>query len=193
MPPPAPEVSVLIPCFNKVSYVEETLESVYAQRLGGADPAAAIEVIVVDDGSSDGSAALLERHRDRCTIVLGPNRGASAARQRALELSSGRFVQYLDADDLLEPDALARGVRALEESGADVAYGNWQRYTPPPAGAAQGARFERGAIVSTRLQDIHSDPEIACFTRFWSPPAALLYRRSLIERMPRWHEALPVI
>lgn len=173
---------MLVPSFNKASYIEETLQSVYAQTLSN------IEIIVVDDGSTDGSPELLEKHRGRCTILLGPNQGASKARQRALERSSGRYVQYLDADDLLEPRALELCVEALERSGADIAYGNWQRHLP----AADG-RFVRGAIVRGRMQDVDPDPEIACFTQFWAPPAALLYRRTLIARIPLWHDALPVI
>jgi glycosyltransferase involved in cell wall biosynthesis len=177
-----PDVSVLVPCFNKADYVEETLASVYAQR------GPSLEIIVVDDGSTDGSAAVLERHRNRCTLILGPNRGASAARQTALCQARGRYVAYLDADDLLEPDALARLVSALETSGGDVAYGAFQRYVRGLDGS-----FSRGEVVARRWQDVDEDLEIACFTRFWVPPAALLYRHALLERMPAWNPSLPVI
>jgi glycosyltransferase involved in cell wall biosynthesis len=187
-----PDVSVLVPCFNKAGYIEETLASVYAQA--ATSPAAAaradkgIEIIVVDDGSTDGSVAVLERHRDRCMLILGPNRGASAARQTALCQARGRYIAYLDADDLLLPDALARLVGALETSGGDVAYGAFQRYVRGLDGG-----FTRGETVARRWQDVDPDVEIACFTRFWLPPAALLYRHALLERMPPWNPALPVI
>lgn len=178
-------MSVLVPSFNKAQYIEETLQSVYAQTLA---PSARIEIIVVDDGSTDGSPALLERHRDRCTVVLGPNRGASAARQTALERATGEHIQYLDADDLLLPRALELQTRALEESGADVAYGDWQRFTRNAHGA-----FVHADVVASRIDAVYSDPEVACFGAFWAPPAALLYRRTLTARMPAWHGALPVI
>jgi glycosyltransferase involved in cell wall biosynthesis len=173
----APRVSVLVPCYNKRAHVEETLQSVYDQDYDDW------ELIVVDDGSTDGSTELLRRHEDRARILYGENRGASAARQRALRESRGELVQYLDADDLLLPDALSTRVQALDDSGADVAYADWQRMV----GEA------RGEVIARRMEDVDPDPEIACFTRFWSPPAALLYRRSLLERMPPWNEALPVI
>ena len=185
MPPETPLVSVLVPSFNKAQYIEETLESVYAQTLAQT---ARIEIIVVDDGSTDGSPALLERHKDRCTVILGPNRGASAARQTALEHARGEHIQYLDADDLLLPRALELQTDALEASGADVSYGDWQRFTRNAHGA-----FVRGDVVAARIDAVDSDPEIACFRHFWSPPAALLYRRTLTARLPVWHSALPVI
>lgn len=184
MPLDPPLVSVLVPSFNKAQYIEETLESVYAQTLAQTDR---IEIVVVDDGSKDGSPELLERHRDRCKVILGPNRGASAARQTALENATGQHIQYLDADDLLLPRTLELQTRALHDSGADVSYGDYQRLVRNGQGV-----FVRGDVAAMPSK-LEPDAEVACFHHFWAPPAALLYRRSLVERMPRWHDALPVI
>ena len=178
----APCVSVLVPSYNKREHIEQTLKSIYDQRFEDW------ELIVVDDGSTDGSPALLESHRERATIILGDNRGASAARQRALEGSRGRFIPYLDADALILPDALERRVEALERTDGDVAYSDWQRFTSSTDGA-----LERGAVVAQSMPDAHPDPEVACVAGFWAPPAALLYRRALIDRMPPWSEQLPVM
>lgn len=183
--PETPLVSVLVPSFNKAQYIEETLHSVYAQTLAVIAP---IEIIVVDDGSTDGSPALLERHRDRCRVILGPNRGASAARQTALEHARGEHIQYLDADDLLTPRSLELKTEALRDSSADLAYGDYQRLIRSADGS-----FVRGDVVAQRVDALESDLEVACFRHYWAPPAALLYRRSLIDRMPPWHAALPVI
>lgn len=185
MPTDFPLVSVLVPSFNKAQYIEETLHSVYDQTLAVV---ARVEIIVVDDGSTDGSPALLERHRNRCKVILGPNRGASAARQTALEHATGEHVQYLDADDLLTPRSLELKVNALDQSGADVAYGDFQKLVRSATGT-----FVRGDVVAARMDAIDPDPEIACFHHFWVPPACLLYRRSLTARMPAWHANLPVI
>jgi glycosyltransferase involved in cell wall biosynthesis len=181
----SPLVSVLVPSYNKVQYIEETLESVYGQTLCVL---ARVEVIVVDDGSTDGSPALLERHRDRCRIILGPNRGASAARQTALEHAKGEYIQYLDADDLLTPRSLELKAQALHDSGADVAYGPFQRFTLSASGT-----HVLGDVSAEPIDKLTRDMELACFRFFWAPPAALLYRRTLTARMPPWHANLPVI
>jgi glycosyltransferase involved in cell wall biosynthesis len=184
VPSETPLVSVLVPSFNEAQYIEETLQSVYRQTLAQA---ARIEIIVVDDGSTDGSPALLELHRDRCRVILGPSRGASAARRTALEHARGEHIQYLDAGDLLLPRALELHTAALAESGADLSYGDWQRYV-----LSQGG-FVRGDIVAAKVDAVTKDAHAACFRHFASPPAALLYRRTLIDRMPPWHGSLPVL
>ena len=185
MPPETPLVSVLVPSYNKAQYIEETLQSAYAQTLGVI---ARVEIIVVDDGSTDGSPELLARHRDRCHVILGPHRGASAARQSALERARGTFIQYLDAGDRLLPRALELQTQALEHSGADVGYGDWQRLVRDEQGV-----FVRGDVRAEHIDRATPDPELACFTHFRSPPAALVYRRTLTDRMPRWHAGLPVM
>jgi hypothetical protein len=167
-----PRASVLIPCFDKAAHVEETLRSVFAQTFDDW------ELIVVDDGSTDGSLEILRGHADRLQLVTQDNRGPAVARQRAFEVSRGRYVQYLDADDVLAPNALARRVEAIEASGADVAYADWQRLVPGTAGA-----YIHGEVVARTIEDIDADPEVACFTRFWCPPAALLYTRDICTRI----------
>jgi glycosyltransferase involved in cell wall biosynthesis len=146
------------------------------------------ELIVVDDGSTDGSREILARHADRLRTIRQEHRGASAARDCALAAARGRYVQYLDADDVLLPHAVATRVAALERSGADVACADWQRLVPSATGA-----YAPGEVVARTLEEIDADPEIACFTRFWSPPAAILYTRAICDRIGRWHPDLPVI
>ncbi len=175
-------VSVVIPCFNAEATIGEAIDSALGQTWRD------IEVIVIDDGSQDGSAAILRGFGARIGAEFGPNRGASAARNRGTALTTGAYVQYLDADDLLAPDAVARRVEALDTAGADVAYGDWQRFETE----ADGAR-RLGETVSRRIEDVDPDPEIACATSFWAPPAALLYARRIVEAIGSWNERLPVI
>jgi glycosyltransferase involved in cell wall biosynthesis len=182
--PRTPIISVLVPCYNKAVYLEPTLQSVYAQSLQNW------ELIVVDDGSSDASADILRRHQAQGSLVaiFQANQGASAARQRALSEARGRYIQYLDADDQLLPSALADRVLAIERTGADVAYSDWQRLR---GGTSSG--FERAEVVARRIEDVDADPELACFGSFWSPPAALLYTRDIVDRIGPWNTTLPVI
>lgn len=175
-------VSIVIPCFNAEVTVGETIDSALGQTWGD------IEVIVIDDGSKDRSAEVLHGFGSRISAEFGPNRGASAARNRGTALATGAYIQYLDADDLLVADAVARRVEALDAAGADVAYGDWQRFET----GADGSR-QLGETVARRIEDTDADPEIACATSFWAPPAALLYARRIVEAIGGWNERLPVI
>lgn len=175
-------VSVVIPCFDAAATVGEAVASALAQSWRD------VEIVVVDDGSSDGSAEALRSFADRIRVDCGPNRGASAARNRGTALATGAYIQYLDADDLLAPEAIERRLLALDDTGADVAYGDWRRFET----GADGAR-RMGEIVARRIEDVDTDAEIACATAFWAPPAALLYRRRIVEAIGGWNERLPVI
>lgn len=100
-------VSVIVPVFNAEAYVAEALESVGAQTLQPH------EVIVVDDGSTDGSAAVAERHG--VTLLRKENTGVADARNLAIERSTGDFVALLDADDVWLETKLSEQVQALRE------------------------------------------------------------------------------
>jgi glycosyltransferase involved in cell wall biosynthesis len=175
-------VSVVIPCFNAEITVGDTIESALAQTWRD------IEVIVVDDGSSDRSADILRSFGNRIRADFGSNRGASAARNRGTALATGDYIQYVDSDDLLAPEAVESRLLALDQSGADVAYSDWQRFETGTDGS-----LRLGEIVARRMEDIDPDAEIACATDFWAPPAALLYRRRIIDAIGSWHAGLPVI
>jgi FkbM family methyltransferase len=172
-------VSVVIPCLNASPWIGATLESVFNQDLNE------VETIVVDDGSVDGSAELVEREFPSVRVARGEHGGPSRARNLGTRLASGQFIQYLDADDLLAPGKLARQLEALETSGADVAYGDWCELRSTPEG-----RFEPARTVS---RHIDGDPQVALFTDFWCPPAAYLFRREIVQRVNAWNEALPII
>lgn len=176
------KVSVVIPCYNAALFLGATLESVFLQTQTG------IEVIVVDDGSTDGTADILCAFADRVKVIHGEHRGASAVRNVGTRLAVGEYIQYLDADDLLRVDAIERRVAALIASGADVAYSDWQRLEEDANGC-----YRPGATETRSIDDVHSDPEIALFSGFWAPPAALLYRRRIVDAIGGWNESLPVI
>jgi glycosyltransferase involved in cell wall biosynthesis len=97
-----PLVSILIPCFNAEHLVAQAIESALAQTWVNK------EVIVVDDGSTDASLEVIRQFDGRIRWESGPNRGGNIARNRLLELSNGEWVQYLDADDYLLPEKIAR-------------------------------------------------------------------------------------
>jgi glycosyltransferase involved in cell wall biosynthesis len=172
-------ISVVIPCYNAKPYITATIESVLAQRR------VSFEIILVDDGSSDGSADLVESRFPGVTVHRTANQGPSAARNYGTDRSRGEFIQYLDADDLLAADKLQIQISALLLTDAEVAYGDWLRFQMQPDGTkAVQERFER---------QLGSSPELDLFTHFWCPPAAYLIRRRAVDRVGGWRTDLPVI
>lgn len=124
-------VSILIPCHNAAPWLPATL----ASALGQTWPS--LEVIVVDDGSTDDSAAIVAAQSDpRLQLVRQTNRGAAAARNAALARARGDYLQFLDGDDLLHPEKIARQMAQLERAPArTVASAAWARFTTDPATA----------------------------------------------------------
>jgi glycosyltransferase involved in cell wall biosynthesis len=171
-----PPVSVIIPCFNARSWIREALRSVIEQDVPD------IETIVVDDGSTDDGVDIVEREFRFARVIRSDNAGPSHARNIGTRASSGELVQYLDADDVLATGKLAVQIEALQRSGADVAYGDWQELIRQPDGSFGHGRVFRREIVGS--------PEIALFGRFWCPTATYLFRRSIIERVGGWNEGL---
>ena len=124
-----PKVSVIVPAFNAAPYLPECLDSILAQT---ADD---LEVICIDDGSTDGTPQILAEYalRDgRLGWVSQENRGLSESRNRGIDLSSGKYLLFCDADDMLKPDAVRALVEKAERDRLDVlffgaAFGNHQR------------------------------------------------------------------
>jgi glycosyltransferase involved in cell wall biosynthesis len=103
-------VSILIPAYNAEPWISDTIRSAISQTWPHK------EIIVVDDGSKDRTAALAQRFASReVAVVSVENQGAAAARNRAMHLSQGEYIQWLDADDLLAPDKIERQLAALRE------------------------------------------------------------------------------
>jgi GT2 family glycosyltransferase len=103
-------VSILIPAYNAENWIAYTLQSAVGQTWPRK------EIIVVDDGSSDRTAEVARRFASKeVAVVSAKNQGAAAARNHALQLSQGDYVQWLDADDLLAPDKIERQLAALGE------------------------------------------------------------------------------
>lgn len=105
-----PLVSILIPAFNAQEWIADTLRSALAQTWPRK------EIIIVDDGSTDQTLAIARQFEsDGVRVVTQENQGAAAARNRAFSLCQGDYVQWLDADDLLAPDKIARQMKAWDQ------------------------------------------------------------------------------
>ncbi|MBF0200456.1 MAG: glycosyltransferase [Desulfamplus sp.] len=97
-----PTVSIIIPTFNRAWCIAGAVESVLGQEYPGE-----MEIIVVDDGSSDTTREVLGPYKDKISLLVQENMGVSAARNRGIEFSSGEFIAFLDSDDLWMPEKLS--------------------------------------------------------------------------------------
>lgn len=120
-----PQVTVIMPCYNRARYLREAIDSVLKQTFSG------FELIIVDDGSTDGSAAIIAEYGDKVRAITQENRGRSAARNAAIQVSRGAYLAFLDADDYWHPDFLQRMLAVLEGTDAAVAYCGWQNVGLP--------------------------------------------------------------
>jgi len=112
----SPLVSIVIPCYNASQFIEETVESIKQQSYHP------IEIIVVDDGSTDNSLSILQ-NIDNIVVISQSNAGVSTARNKGYEISNGTYIGFVDADDWLYPNTIADKVSALTRSNAHIAYG----------------------------------------------------------------------
>jgi glycosyltransferase involved in cell wall biosynthesis len=178
-----PLVSVVIPVYNCERYLAEAIESVLAQTYRP------IEIIVVDDGSTDGSAQVAKRFTDSVRYCFQANSGTSAARNRGASLASGTFFAFLDADDLWVVDKLTRQMAVFgDDPGLDVVFGHVQQFCSPeldehikktlycPAEAMPG--YLPGAMLIKRDAFLRVGP----FETDWQAAEALAWYSRVVEK-----------
>ena len=169
-----PEVSVIMPAYNAAAYVAEAIASVLAQTWRDW------ELIVVDDGSTDDTAAVVDRFGGLIHHIYQENQGGSAARNRAIEASTGEFIAFLDADDLWLPEFLETQINRLKSNpSAGVAY-SWWCYVD-----ARGQLLPESGRPRNRGQLL---PELVMRNVF--PLIAALMRRQCIEQVGLFDEQL---
>lgn len=112
-------LSVVVPVYNRAALISRTLASLLAQTRR------AEEILVVDDGSIDNSAAIAESFGSPVRVIRQANQGPAAARNRGLAEAKGEWVHFFDSDDLALPNLHEEQLSVLEASGADVAYTPW--------------------------------------------------------------------
>jgi glycosyltransferase involved in cell wall biosynthesis len=155
------KVSVVIPCYNHARFLAEAIESALAQSHHD------VEVVVVDDGSTDDSAQVAGRFGVR--VVQQANRGLAAARNAGLAVSTGDVLVFLDADDRLRPDAASAGIAALERApAAMLAVGRCQLVD------------ERGRPLATDQPRVQSRfyEELLRRNYIWTPALVAFRRRA---------------
>jgi glycosyltransferase involved in cell wall biosynthesis len=130
-----PLVSVIIPCRNGAAWLGDAIDSCLGQSWKH------LEIIVVDDASTDGSRGVAARYRDRGVVAFdSPRRGAAAARNAGLQRARGEFIQFLDADDVLDAEKIRVQMERLADApGGAVGSGAWARFREQPSEAVFAA------------------------------------------------------
>ena len=169
-------VSVVIPCHNAERWVGEAIDSCLSQTYHP------IEIIVVDDGSTDDSVGKLVPYGDKIRLVRDSNHGGSHARNQGFALSHGEYIQFLDADDYLLPEKIERQVDFLVQSGADAVYGDWRHRYHEPDGSS---RLGDAEVPGQQFDVLES-----LLSGWWVAPAAILWRRRLVAASGGWDETL---
>ena len=136
-------VSCIVPVWNCEKYIGEALQSILDQTWPRK------EMIVIDDGSTDGSAQVAHRAAPQAVVYSQPHAGPGAARNRGVELAKGAFLAFLDADDLWFPETLSRQMAAFEkEPTLDMAFGQVEQFCSPELSADEKAKWGNvGGVV----------------------------------------------
>lgn len=184
-----PFVSVIIPCFNYGHLLAEALESVRAQSL------LEWECIVVDDGSTDTTAAIAREYAardERIACLSQENRGLSAARNAGLRAATAKYAQLLDADDLLEPEKLAVHVRFLEEhEGYALVYGPMRYFRTQGASRLYASGRDGSGRAWMKMWQDTTDEMLAAFVEGNQfPVSAAVFRRSMLDEVGYFDETL---
>ena len=168
----SPLVTIGIPCYNSARWIKAAVESALAQTWPEK------EIIVVDDGSTDGSREILGGFGDAIRVIFAEHRGSNPARNEVLRSAKGEWIQYLDADDYLLPEKIARQFSETDGgTGCDVIYS--------PVWIDQNN--ERSASVLDTKLDVYTQ-WIA-----WELPqtGGCLWRKETLEKLNGWNEAMP--
>jgi glycosyltransferase involved in cell wall biosynthesis len=169
--------SVIVPVFNRAGMVEEALDSVFEQTYRP------IELVIVDDGSTDDTAKAIEnwahikRSKDFIVrYIYQDNQRVCTARNTGIKNTTGDYVQFLDSDDWLKPKRLERLTKFMRETGADFVTTGFDGFDP-----------DENTIVEQRPANVHRNlVEQALAGRFWGNSLRCAYSRELVERTGPW-------
>ena len=172
-----PKVSIIIPAYNAARYIKEAVDSALAQTYPS------VEVVVIDDGSTDDTKRILEPYigAGKIKYVYQTNKGLAGARNTGIKNSSGEFIAFLDADDLFLPEKVAAQARVLEENrGYGVCYSDLTHFTDtnPPTFFRHRYSYSSGNVFRELLK------------KQFINPLTVMARRSLFDEYGCFDEAL---
>lgn len=185
-------VSVIIPCYNAASWIGEAIQSCLDQTYRP------MEVIVIDDGSTDGSIDVIESFGEKVRWDRVSNRGGSAARNRGIALAAGQWIQFLDADDFMSPGKIEEQVQILMNAPVGCLAVCGTTYFQDGQSLVKG-------IDSPGYEALNSDDPLSWLTELWTPGEgygttrwgmvplhAWLVPRAIVDAAGPWTEGLRI-
>ena len=169
----SPHVSIIIPCYNAERYIGDTIESALSQEC-------LVQVIVVDDGSTDDSVRHVRRYEPAVELIRTENRGIAAARNAALELVRAPHFLLLDHDDRLAEHALRRLLTAADQSERRVVYGQFQGWNQDMT----------RRLAVPELQLLAPTPFEFLSRQDFTPPGAVLFPTGAISRIGEFDQSV---
>ena len=169
-----PDVSVVIPCYNAEKWVSRAIESVLAQE------GVSVEVLVVDDGSTDKSLEVLRACSGRIIWETGPNRGACPTRNQGLAMARADYVMFLDADDYLERGTLLGLYTSLNQNNADIAF------------CHVASADVKGTYIYRQLPRLEPTTSFIAdwISGSFVPPCGILWASAFLRKIGSWNERL---
>lgn len=164
-------ISVIVPVYNVAQYLPQCLDSILSQDHR------ALQVILIDDGSTDDSGAVCDAYAakdPRVTVLHQKNAGAAAAKNAGLRIATGTYLSFVDSDDYLEPNVYGYMLQVLRDSGADAAqFAFREEY----CGHGEDQLHHRGGVM------MDNETYLKCFPKDWSCPLLWnkLYRKALYD------------
>jgi hypothetical protein len=173
------KISVVIPCYNQAEFLSETLQSLIGQSYSNW------EAVVVDDGSTDNVAEVIRSFTDeRIIYVRQPHKGVSSARNKGLNLITGDYVKFLDADDMLHPLTFEGQLQGFKMHNADISISGYWAFKHPD--------LNKGTTSNTELT---MENPLHDFVYRWEkglciPIHCFLYKKWVIDKVGGWDTSL---
>lgn len=178
-------VSIIIPCYNSENWIKETIQSALDQTYNNK------EIIVIDDGSTDNSLEIIKKFEGNINWYSWDNKGGCAARNKGFELSKGSFIQFLDADDILDPRKIQLQIETIGQNSKSIATGPYKILGDKGNYSIQECGNYRPLTTSLSGIDwlIKKLETGSCWATL---PHCFLTPRVLIEEVGPWDETLKI-
>jgi glycosyltransferase involved in cell wall biosynthesis len=173
------KVSIIVSAYNAEKHIAQTLESILAQTYSN------LEIIVVDDGSTDKTLTILDQYRSNSVCVISQeNKGQDAALNMGYKYCSGDFVKFMDSDDIINPEMIDLQLGVLGNSDEFVAYGEWARFYNDNTNSARFNKHDNWCDMAPIdfLTSTDIGPMLQC--------GIMLIPRKIIEKSGLWDERL---